>query len=147
MAVIRLSRHSGRRPREAHVPRWNKTLSSSAQHEARHSRLGRRPRNQVGACDGINCETVDSVGCLLQDIVEKTFADAVTEVHSARSFFLFSIFLKAQRNVRFNSFALAPAILASTTNSSPAFLTEPFADSCLREHAGSSGHLFLLPKW
>jgi len=34
--------------------------------------------------------------------------------------------------VRFNSLALGPSISASTTNSSPAFLTEPFADSFAR---------------
>src|ERR1019366_9485281 len=54
------------------------------------------------------------------------------EVHSARSVVLFSTFLKAERNVRFNSLALAPSISASTTNSSPVFVTEPFADSCPR---------------
>jgi len=35
---------------------------------------------------------------------------------------LFSTFLRAERNVRFNSLALAPSISASTTNSSPAFI-------------------------
>ena len=37
---------------------------------------------------------------------------------------------------------------ATVTNELVArFPTELFADSCLREHAVSSGHLFLLPKW
>ena len=40
----------------------------------------------------------------------------------------FSTFLRAERNVRFNSLVLAPSISASPRNSSPAFLTEPFAD-------------------
>jgi len=54
-----------------------------------------------------------------------------SEVHSARSVVLFSTFLKAERNVRFNSLALAPSISASTTYSS-AFPTEPFAASWSR---------------
>jgi len=56
--------------------------------------------------------------------------DRYQKPHSARSVVLFSTFLNAERNVRFNSRALAPSISASTTNSSPAFLTEPFAGSC-----------------
>jgi hypothetical protein len=35
-------------------------------------------------------------------------------------------------DARFNSLALAPSIVASTTNSSSAFLTEPVAGSCSR---------------
>jgi hypothetical protein len=48
-----------------------------------------------------------------------------SEVHSARSVVLFSIFLKAERNVRFNSFALAPSIFGNE-------LVARFPDRALR---------------
>src|ERR1022692_818219 len=72
------------------------------------------------------------LNCLLRDVVEKPLGGAVVGRHSAWSVVLFSAFLKAEKAVRFNSLALAPSISASTTNSSPAFLTEPFAGSCPR---------------
>ena len=110
-------------------PRNRSERRPGISHPSRLRRIkdrARRPRSALA--DG------SILSCLLQDVIEEPFRGAVvrsplrTEQVSLAS----PAFLKAERSVRFNSLALARSISASTTNSSPAFLTEPLAASCSR---------------